>query len=213
MFTGIIACTGTLSERTQHGDDQTLTIHAPDFDFSQTQLGDSIAVNGVCLTAVDLTAQQFSADVSVETLTHTTLGALAIGSRVNLESALTLATPLGGHLVSGHVDGIGELVERHSDARSERLTFRAPRNITRYIATKGSITIDGISLTVNHVDEDMFSVNIVPHTLSRTTLSDYHSGQPVNLEVDLIARYVERLLTNSSDSGELTLDRLRDLGY
>lgn len=213
MFTGIIACTGTLSERTQHGDDQTLTIHAPNFDFSQTQLGDSIAVNGVCLTAVDLTAQQFSADVSVETLTLTTLGTLTIGSRVNLESALTLATPLGGHLVSGHVDGIGELIARYSDARSERLIFRAPRNIARYIASKGSITIDGVSLTVNHVDGEQFSVNIVPHTLSRTTLGDYHSGQPVNLEVDLIARYVERLLSGASDESTLTIERLRHLGY
>lgn len=213
MFTGIIACTGTLSERTQHGDDQTLTIHAPDFDFSQTQLGDSIAVNGVCLTAVHLAEQQFSADVSVETLTHTTLGKLSTGSRVNLESALTLATPLGGHLVSGHVDGVGELLERHSDARSERLTFCAPRDIARYIAAKGSITIDGISLTVNHVDGNHFSVNIVPHTLTRTTLSGYHNGQQVNLEVDLIARYVERLLTNSSEDNVLTLERLSDLGY
>lgn len=211
MFTGIIACTGTLSARTRHGDDQTLTIDAPDFNFSATQLGDSIAVNGVCLTVVELSTTQFRADVSVETLTHTTLGTLNIGSRVNLEAALTLATPLGGHLVSGHVDGIGELSARHSDARSERLTFRAPHHIAHYIATKGSITIDGISLTVNHVAADQFSVNIVPHTLSRTTLADYRPGQPVNLEVDLIARYVERLLSHNSNG--LTLERLRELNY
>ncbi|UJF25379.1 riboflavin synthase [Suttonella sp. R2A3] len=213
MFTGIIACTGQLSDRQPHGEDQTLTITAPDFDFSACNLGDSIAVNGVCLTAVALDTHTFSADVSVETLTHTTLGALALGDRVNLESALTLSTPLGGHLVSGHVDGVGELLSRKQDARSERLTFRAPDALSRYIAAKGSITIDGVSLTVNNVTEHTFSVNIVPHTLARTIIDDYQINTAVNLEVDLLARYIERLLQDKESTPTLSLERLRALGY
>lgn len=211
MFTGIIACTGQMSARHAHGNDQTLTISAPDFDFSHCALGDSIAVNGVCLTAVALEEDSFSADVSVETLTHTTLGALDVGSRVNLEPALTLATPLGGHLVSGHVDGIGRLISRTHEARSERLTFRAPDTLSRYIAAKGSITIDGVSLTVNTVTENTFSVNIVPHTLARTIIGNYAINSAVNLEVDLLARYVERLLQGEAQA--LTIERLRALGY
>lgn len=212
MFTGIIETTGTLAAREQHGEDQTLTIHSDKFDFSSCALGDSIAVNGVCLTAVTLGTNSFSADVSVETLTLTTLGALNLGDSVNLERALTPATPLGGHLVSGHVDGIGTLIERYSEARSERLSFTAPADIARYIAKKGSITIDGISLTVNNVDGDTFSVNIVPHTLERTTLGGYQVGQRVNLEADLIARYIERLLQAQTESG-LTAEKLIAYGF
>ena len=195
MFTGIIETTGTLRACDTHG-----------------ALGDSIAVNGVCLTATALGADWFSADVSAETLRLTTLGDLSPGAAVNLERALTLATPLGGHLVSGHVDGVGELIDRIPEARSERLTIAAPRALMRYIAAKGSITVDGISLTVNGVDGDTFHVNIVPHTQARTTLADLRPGARVNLEVDLIARYLERLLQAPQESG-LTLDTLRQHGY
>ena len=202
MFTGIIETTGSLQRRDDHGDDCTLTIASDTFDFSRCALGDSIAVNGVCLTAVALTAHSFSADVSHETLRLTTLGSLQSGDAVNLEYALTLATPLGGHLVSGHVDGVGE-----------RLTFAAPAPLARYIAAKGSITVNGVSLTVNAVDANHFSVNIVPHTMSRTTLGALQPGDAVNLEVDLIARYLERLLNASQQSGGLTLETLQKHGY
>ena len=213
MFTGIIETTGTLQRRADHGDDCTLTIASPTFDFSRCALGDSIAVSGVCLTAVALGADHFSADVSHETLRLTTLGALQPGDAVNLEYALTLATPLGGHLVSGHVDGVGELLAREADARSERLTFAAPAPLARYIAAKGSITVNGVSLTVNAVNANHFSVNIVPHTQARTTLADLRPGARVNLEVDLIARYLERLLNASQQSGGLTLETLQKHGY
>ena len=213
MFTGIIETTGTLQRRADHGDDCTLTIASPTFDFSRCALGDSIAVSGVCLTVVALGADHFSADVSHETLRLTTLGALQPGDAVNLEYALTLATPLGGHLVSGHVDGVGELLARENDARSERLTFAAPAPLARYIAAKGSITVNGVSLTVNAVNANHFSVNIVPHTMSRTTLGALQPGDAVNLEVDLIARYLERLLNTSQQSGGLTLETLQKHGY
>ena len=157
-------------------------------------LGDSIAVNGVCLTAVSLNGAEFSADVSRETLALTTLGGLKAGSPVNLEKALTLATPLGGHLVSGHVDGVGDLLDRHDDGRSWRLRIQAPADLAKYIAHKGSICVDGTSLTVNAVDGRVFELNIVPHTLVETIIGGYGPGTRVNLEVDLIARYLERLL-------------------
>ena len=197
MFTGIIETTGTLQRRANHGDDCTLTIASPTFDFSRCALG----------------VDHFSADVSHETLRLTTLGALQPGDAVNLEYALTLATPLGGHLVSGHVDGVGELLAREADARSERLTFAAPAPLARYIAAKGSITVNGVSLTVNAVNANHFSVNIVPHTMSRTTLGALQPGDAVNLEVDLIARYLERLLNTSQQSGGLTLETLQKHGF
>ncbi|MDO4435555.1 MAG: riboflavin synthase [Cardiobacteriaceae bacterium] len=216
MFTGIIETTGRLIRRTPHGDDQTLTIESQNFNFSHTQLGDSIAVNGVCLTVTELSQSAFSADVSAETLRLTTLGQLREGSIVNLESALMLQTPLGGHLVSGHVDGVGILEAREPEARSEKLTFRMPKALARYVAQKGSITIDGISLTVNHVSDEHFSVNIIPHTNERTTLSHYAVGQEVNLEVDVIARYLERLLQSQNESAlsqGLTLEQLKQAGF
>lgn len=213
MFTGIIETTGTIDRLVPHGDDLTLYIRSDAFDFSTCQLGDSIAVNGVCLTAIELGRDYFTADVSVETLNLTTLGELQSGSAVNLERALTPATPLGGHLVSGHVDGVGELVSREQEARSERLIFRAPRDIARYIAKKGSITVNGVSLTVNHVDDCDFGVNIVPHTMERTTLGELQPGSRVNLEADLIARYLERLLQAGEAESGLTLERLQQLGF
>jgi len=194
MFTGIIQCLGKLRETTDRGADLRLRIEAPDLDFSRAGSGDSIAVNGVCLTAVETHENGFSADVSRETLTLTTLGALTTGARVHLETALTPTSALGGHLVSGHVDGKGRVLERRPDARSEQFRFQAPRELARYIARKGSICIDGVSLTVNDVDDDQFTVNIVPHTLEYTCIDEYRPDHEVNLEVDQIARYLERLL-------------------
>lgn len=194
MFTGIIEATGQLAESLATGSDRRLRIDTPGVDLSQVQRGDSIAVNGCCLTAVDLDTHSFAADVSIESLERTTLGGLSIGDRVNLERALTLATPLGGHLVSGHVDGVGEVVSRTPAGRSEVWRFRAPDSLARYIAEKGSVAIDGISLTVNEVAGAEFAVNIVPHTAAVTTLGDYQPGHLINIEVDLVARYLERLL-------------------
>mgnify|MGYP001820715685 CR=1 FL=1 len=194
MFTGIIAAIGEVAELQQRGGDVRLRVSTGKLDLSDVALGDSIAVNGVCLTAVTLAGDGFAADVSRETLSLTSLGQLQSGSRVNLEKALTLGTRLGGHLVSGHVDGMGTILERHDDARSVRFTVEAPRELARYIAHKGSISVDGISLTVNAVDGARFALNIVPHTLQETIMDGYRAGTRVNLEVDLVARYLERLL-------------------
>lgn len=194
MFTGIIQAIGTLRDIQPKGGDLRLTLATGKLDMSDVALGDSIAVNGVCLTAVLFDQQSFSADVSRETLSLTSLGNLARGSKVNLEKALTLQTRLGGHLVSGHVDGLGEVINRHDDARSVRFSIRAPDHLAKYIAMKGSICIDGTSLTVNKVDGSTFELNIVPHTLQETIMADYRGGTRVNLEVDVIARYLERLL-------------------
>lgn len=194
MFTGIIQSVGEVLSLEPRGGDVRITLATGKLLTSGVVLGDSIAVNGVCLTAVDLGSGRFAADVSRETLSLTTLGALRTGSPVNLEKALTLSTPLGGHLVSGHVDGVGEVVERREDARSWRLAIQAPAELARYIAHKGSIAVDGVSLTVNVVQGARFELNIVPHTLEETIIRHYRPGTRVNLEVDLIARYLERLV-------------------
>lgn len=170
-----------------------LGIRTGSLPMADVAIGDSIAVSGVCLTVVDLVDGGFRADVSGETLRRTILGALAVDAPVNLEKALTLATPLGGHLVSGHVDGTGTVVARRADSRSVQFTIQAPAELARYIAAKGSICVDGVSLTVNDVDGAGFEVNIVPHTLAGTTINACRPGSQVNLEVDLIARYLERL--------------------
>ncbi len=194
MFTGIIQAIGQIRRLEPRSGDVRLTLATGKLPLGGAQLGDSIAVNGVCLTAVALKGAEFAADVSRETLSLTTLGGLKTGSPVNLEKALTLATPLGGHLVSGHVDGVGEVLDRHDDGRSWRLRIRAPAGLAKYIAQKGSICVDGTSLTVNAVDGPDFELNIVPHTLVETIIGGYGLGTRVNLEVDLIARYLERLL-------------------
>ncbi|MEO1889005.1 MAG: riboflavin synthase [Cycloclasticus sp.] len=194
MFTGIIEAIGEIKRVEQQQGDVRLTVATAGLNLSDAQLGDSIAVNGVCLTAIELSAGQFVADVSNETLSATTMNNIKAGSPVNLESALQAQTRLGGHMVSGHVDGVGQVIERKADARSVRFTFAMPTEISRYVAQKGSICIDGISLTVNTVDDASFSVNIVPHTLEMTTLGDRQVGDSVNLEVDVIARYLERLM-------------------
>lgn len=194
MFTGIIQAIGTMRAMQPTGGDLRLTIATGKLDMADVQLGDSIAVNGVCLTAVVLDGSSFSADVSRETLSLTSIGQLNLGSPVNLEKALTLSSRLGGHLVSGHVDGLGEIVSRYDDARSVRFRLKAPDGLAKYIAAKGSICVDGTSLTVNKVDGAFFELNIVPHTLQETIMSGYRSGSKVNLEVDVVARYLERLL-------------------
>ena len=194
MFTGIIAAVGTITALQPRSGDVRLRITAGKLDLSDVQLGDSIAVSGVCLTAVELPGDGFWADASRETLECTILGGAAPGMKVNLEKALTPTTRLGGHLVSGHVDGIGTVTEWRLDGRSWRLRIQAPDALARYIAAKGSICVDGVSLTVNRVDGAAFELNIVPHTLAETTLADFKTGRRVNLEVDLIARYLERLL-------------------
>ena len=194
MFTGIIQSIGKISHIQPKGGDFRLTLSTGKLPLADVKLGDSIAVSGVCLTAVELGDGQFSADVSRETLSRTTLGNMKAGFRVNLELALTPTTRLGGHIVSGHVDGVGEVVQRSADARSVRFVIEAPANLAKYIAEKGSICVDGVSLTVNGVDGKRFDLNIVPHTLAETTMEEFQPGRKVNLEVDLLARYLERLL-------------------
>lgn len=194
MFTGIVQAVGRVRRVEDRGVDRRLVIETRGLDLDGARMGDSIAVNGCCLTAVLLAPGEFAADVSRETLERTTLGSLAAAAMVNLESALALGAPLGGHLVSGHVDSIAEVLERRPEGRSERWRFRVPPGLARYIAEKGSVCLDGISLTVNEVSGREFGVNLVPHTLSVTTLGQARPGSPVNLEVDLLARYVERLL-------------------
>ena len=176
-------------------------------------LGDSIASNGVCLTAVERSRDGFVADVSRETLDCTTLGQWKVGVSVNLELAMTPTSRLGGHLVSGHVDGVGSVVRRYRDGLSERFVLRAPPGLSRYIATKGSICIDGVSLTVNGVEGDEFHVNIVPHTLSHTIMGGYRANTPVNLEVDVIARYLERLLDARGTGAGVTVEQLVQAGF
>lgn len=194
MFTGIIEALGQITESHATGGDRRLRIQTGDLPLTDVALGDSIAVNGVCLTVAELLDDGFFADVSAETLRLTTLGGLGSQARVNLERSLTPASRMGGHMVSGHVDGVAEVLSRHPDGRSERFVLQAPDELARYIARKGSVALDGTSLTINEVRGSEFSINIVPHTLDHTVINDYRPGTRVNIEVDVIARYLERLL-------------------
>lgn len=194
MFTGIIEAIGTIRALSPKGGDVRVYVETGKLDLADVKLGDSIAVNGVCLTAVELPGDGFWADVSRETLARSAFIDLKTGSKVNLEKALTPSSRLGGHLVSGHVDGVGEILKREDNARAIQFTVRAPRELAKYIALKGSITVDGTSLTVNAVNGAEFELTIVPHTLVETIMADYRPGRQVNLEVDLLARYLERLL-------------------
>lgn len=193
MFTGIVQAVGQVTEVTDSGGDRRVAVRVGGLDIDAVELGDSIAVSGVCLTVVELRSGEFVVDVSRETLSLTTSAEWTAGSPVNLEKSLTLATPLGGHLMSGHIDGLGEVVSRVSDARSTRFEIRVPQTLSRYVARKGSIAVDGVSLTVNEVDADRFTVNAVPHTLQQTIMDGYGEGTRVNIEVDMLARYIERL--------------------
>ena len=211
MFTGIIKAKGSIGGIEKRGGDVRLRVTTPELPWSEYEVGDSIAVNGVCLTAVRLLDIGFDTDVSVETLDVTTLKQLTVGDAVNLEPALRVGDALGGHLVSGHVDGIGRMMAREDDARSIRMTFEVPGELSRYIARKGSICVDGVSLTINEVSGNTFGLNIIPHTAEVTTMGAYEAGTAVNIEVDLLARYIERML--GSDAGGLSIDFLREHGY
>lgn len=202
MFTGIVQRVGRLVEVLPRAGDVTLRIDVSGLPAERLTLGASIAVNGVCLTITGVEAGVAAFDVSRETLSLTTIGTLAPGSHVNLEPALAAADPLGGHLVSGHVDGIGEVVSIAPDARSTRMSFRVPAGLQRYVARKGSLCIDGVSLTVNEVSGEQADINLVPHTLDATIMGGYRPGTRVNVEVDLIARYLERLLAAREEPPE-----------
>jgi riboflavin synthase len=201
MFTGIVQDVGRVQSREERGGDVRLTIAASRLDLARIAEGDSICVQGCCVTALGIASPCFQADLSRETLALTTLGELRVGSSVNLEPALRAGDALGGHLVSGHVDGVAQVVERACDARSLRLTIAAPAELSRYIARKGSVTIDGVSLTVNEVEGVRFGINLIPHTQQVTTLGGLQVGMRVNLEIDQVARYIERLMAGSSSSG------------
>ena len=215
MFTGIIESIGHIKKIDPVGGDMRLSVDAGSLDMSDVQLGDSIAVNGVCLTAIEFDGHFFAADVSNETINLTSLKDIVVGSEVNLEKALLPTTRLGGHLVSGHVDGLGEVISIKEESRSVRLIIRAPEDLKHYIAMKGSICIDGTSLTVNKITNADFEINIVPHTQQQTVIKNYKSGTKVNLEVDLIARYLERLLTRQGSDAEkgVTLETLVKAGF
>ena len=224
MFTGIIEATGKIASIQSKEGDSLIKISVNNLDMSDVQLGDSIAVNGVCLTVIQFSESEFIADVSAETLSRSIFRDCKVGDVVNLEKALLANSRLGGHMVSGHVDGIGEVIKRYQDARSWRFVIKAPAEISHYIAEKGSITIDGISLTVNSLKDNgvlgaEFDVNIVPHTIQETSMGSFDVGTRVNLEVDLITRYLERLLSKENPSANvepnqtITEAMLRESGF
>lgn len=221
MFTGIIEAVGTVRRMEPRNGDLRLTVAVGKLDMSDVKLGDSIATNGVCLTVVERGSDWYVADVSRETVQRSTLASFTVGQRVNLEKALTPTTRLGGHLVSGHVDGVGEVLSVQPDARSIRYRVKAPDELAKYMAEKGSITTDGISLTINAIDGAVFDLNIVPHTVQETNISGWAPGVRLNLEVDILARYLERLLlgeraaqpSSAAGSGGITLAMLQENGY
>jgi len=200
MFTGIIEGVGRLAARETLGGDVRFTFNVGSLPFEGVQLGESIAVNGVCLTVIAFDANSFQADASTETLGLTTLGQLADGAAINLERAMRPSDRLGGHLVSGHVDGVGQVLSIHDDARAQRWRFAAPAALLKYIARKGSICVDGVSLTVNEADAAGFEVALIPHTVAHTRFAQVGVGDAVNLEIDLVARYVERLLGQGANA-------------
>lgn len=215
MFTGIIQATGKIAALQTRGGDLRVRVQTGKLDLADVQLGDSIATNGVCLTVVELPGDGYSVDVSRESLAFTTIGEWRVGDAVNLEKAMLPTTRFGGHIVSGHVDGIGEVIRRSEDARSIRFTVRAPKELAKYIAHKGSICVDGVSLTVNAISGTDFELNIIPHTAQETTFANYVVGSRVNLEVDLIARYLERLLQGekAAQGGGITAAFLAEHGF
>lgn len=216
MFTGIIESVGVLSQMTKQNDGYRVEIKVGKLDLSDVKLGDSIASNGVCLTVVQLTSDSFYADVSGETVSLTGFVDYNLGQVINLEKAVTPTTRLGGHMVSGHVDGIGTIVSIHNHGSSIDYWVSAPQTLMRYIALKGSITIDGISLTINGLEGDTFRLTIVPHTSDETTISHFGVGTKVNVEVDQIARYLERLMQvnqGNSTVGKLDMDLLARSGF
>lgn len=215
MFTGIIEAIGEIATIEPRGGDVRLRVKTGKLPLEGVQLGDSICTSGVCLTVIDLPGDGYWADVSNETLSLTTVGTWSTGTKVNLERALTPESRLGGHIVSGHVDGMGTVVERYEEGRSWRFLIEAPAELARYIAHKGSICIDGTSLTVNRVNGARFDLNIIPQTMAETVIGGYQVGTQVNLEVDVIARYLERLLLGdkAAKPSGLSLDTLAENGY
>lgn len=211
MFTGIVKTIGSITALSRREGDVRLTVSAGDLPWSDYETGESIAVNGVCLTVVALHDDGFDADVSVATLEVTALGELQSGSEVNLEPAMSLGERLGGHFVSGHVDCVGTVVARIADARSVRLTIELPAEYARFVAKKGSVCVDGVSLTINAVSGNRFELNIIPHTAAVTIIDGYAVGTLVNVEVDLMARYIERLISKDGDG--ISLDFLKAHGY
>ncbi len=204
MFTGLIEAVGQLSSIAKKGGDYSLTISTPRQFMLDVGLGDSIAVNGVCLTVTLFGSNWFNADVSLETVQHTCIDSWGKGKALNLEKALMLSSRLGGHIVTGHVDGVGKVIGKSQDARSIRMSIQPPASMLRYLASKGSVTVDGVSLTVNRVDETCFELNIVPHTASETTLGHLKPGSSVHLEVDILARYMEQLLKGATADNSAT---------
>ncbi len=217
MFTGIIEARGQIRALEVKGDDRRLSIAAGDLDMSDVQLGDSIAIDGICLTVVQFSAAGFVMDASAETLDKTTMADFSVGRAVNLEKALTPTTRLGGHLVSGHVDGVGVIESREQVGESLRFRVRVPDGLAKYVAVKGSVCIDGVSLTVNNIDGALFEINVIPHTTVVTTINEYKVGRRVNIEVDLLARYLERLLLGDkaaqSNGTGVTLELLAEHGF
>lgn len=216
MFTGIIEAVGTLAALTPKGDDISITVNVGRLDMGDVKLGDSIATNGVCLTVVAQTASTYTADLSLETLKRTGFNHYKSGDRINLEKAMLPTTRFGGHIVSGHVDGVGEVIERNQTGRAIEFWIKMPIEITRYVAEKGSITVDGISLTVNDLRKDAFKLTIVPHTASETTMDEFVVGKKVNLEVDVFARYLERLVMGKNEQPEndsTTMELLAKSGF
>ena len=211
MFSGIVRTKGRIRAQSERNGDRQIVISAVPALLERLEVGASVAVNGVCLTAVARQPKSFTADVSRATLDVTTLGLLGIDSEVNLEPALKLGDPLDGHLVTGHVDGIGRVVSLASEARSLRIVIELPKNLARFVARKGAIAVDGVSLTVNGIEAERFEVNVIPHTQATTVISGYVSGTPVNIEVDLIARYLERLAQPITSS--VTYEKLKRHGY
>ncbi|RCS72751.1 riboflavin synthase [Vibrio casei] len=218
MFTGIVEAVGTISAIIPKGEDVTITVDVGKLDMSDVHLGDSIATNGVCLTVVQFDQRSYSADLSLETLKRTGFTQYQVGDKVNLEKAMLPSTRFGGHIVSGHIDDVGTIVDRQPVGRAMEYWIEVPSHLSRYIAEKGSVTIDGISLTVNDVRKDSFKITIVPHTSQETTVDSFVVGHKVNLEVDVIARYLERLITRKSEDtaipeSRITMDLLQKNGF
>ncbi|WP_394150655.1 riboflavin synthase [Vibrio maritimus] len=216
MFTGIIEAVGTLKAITPKGEDISVTVEVGKLDMGDVKLGDSIATNGVCLTVTDFSETSYQADLSVETLNKTGFADYRVGDKVNLEKAMLPTTRFGGHIVSGHVDGVGEIVDRQHVGRAIEFWVQMPSELSKYVAEKGSITVDGISLTVNDLRKDAFKLTIVPHTTEETTIDHFQVGRKVNLEVDVLARYMERLLNAQAQSepeSRLTMEFLQQNGF
>jgi len=204
MFTGLVAALGQVASIEKRGGESRMSFASATLGMRDVQLGDSIAINGVCLTVVSINDAQFAADVSAETLACTTLGALKVANRVNLEKALLPTTRLGGHMVSGHVDGVATVAAIKQQGESIIINFDVPPQLSKYIAVKGSICVDGVSLTTNVVSDSGFEVNIIPHTQQQTIIGEYQQGSRVNIEVDVVARYLERLLQGGGNDGKQT---------